>query len=545
MNVDNELEDKCQETIKQLCEKYQNNLYMLNRINNHINAYLPNTLENECKNYEKRIDRNNLLTNEQRIFVQVFLSKNQYYFLSNNNSSSFYEYNGKNYKIVKEDDILFKLLTSISKDKPLVQWKHKTKINIIKKIKERNLLKSIPETYTIQNVLNFLCPAIFSTKNQAKYFLTAIGDNILKKNTENIFLISQNTKKLLCEIDNIAYVNIGNSNTINNFMTKYHESHNYDNCRLIKTNENFSIDIFKEAIKTIGLDLLVVASHYSNRHQSSDNFIETKSDEDLKNYAFFLKNNSQNAIIDKFMNQCIEKVGETPENLFAIQWKNMHFVWKQFIHSLTLPNMIYSNTLKNLLKDKLDYNEENETFLNVTSKYLPAISDFTNFWETTIQVVNNEDFDDEMEIDEICLLFKIWCNKNSKSVFSNGNLREKDVLNILQHFFPNIEVLDNKYILNIQCNLWDKKKDIQYTLDRLKIQAKEKYDCSNESDMNPLIEFEEAYNFYILYQTQIPDKLTGDWLVIVSKRYFEKYLYAFLTDYIMYDNFISSDWYLI
>ena len=544
MNVDNELEDKCQETIKHLCEKYQNNLYMLNRINNHINAYLPNTLENECKNYEKRVDRNNLLTNEQRIFVQVFLSKNQYYFLSNNNNSSFYEYNGKNYKIVKEDDILFKLLTSISKDKPLVQWKHKTKINIIKKIKERNLLKSIPETYTIQNVLNFLCPAIFSTKNQAKYFLTAIGDNILKKNNENIFLISQNTKKLLCEIDNIAYVNIGNSNTINNFMTKYHESHNYDNCRLIKTNENFSIELFKEAIKAIGLDLLVVASHYSNRHQNSDNFIETKSDEDLKNYAFFLKNNSQNAIIDKFMNQCIEKVGETPENLFAIQWKNMHFVWKQFIHSLTLPNMIYSNTLKNLLKDKLDYNEESETFLNVTSKYLPAISDFTNFWETTIQVVNNEDFDDEMEIDEICLLFKIWCNKNSKSVFSNGNLREKDVLNILQHFFPNIEVLDNKYILNIQCNLWDKKKDIQYTLDSLKIQAKEKYDSSNESDMNPLIEFEEAYNFYILYQTQIPDKLTGDWLVIVSKRYFEKYLYAFLSDYIMYDNFISSDWYL-
>lgn len=544
MNVDNELEDKCQETIKQLCEKYQNNLYMLNRINNHINTYLANTLDNEYKNYEKRVDRNNLLTNEQRIFVQVFLSKNQYYFVSNNNNSSFYEYNGKNYKIVKEDDILFKLLTSISKDKPLVQWKHKTKINIIKKIKERNLLKSIPETYTIQNVLNFLCPAIFSTKNQAKYFLTAIGDNILKKNTENIFLVSQNTKKLLCEIDNIAYVNIGSSNTINNFMTKYHENHNYENCRLIKTNENFSIELFKEAIKAIGLDLLVVASHYSNRHQNSDNFIETKSDEELKSHAFFLKNNNQSTILEKFMNQCIQKVGENVETSFTIQWKNMHFVWKQFINSLALPNMIYSNTLKNLLKEKLDYNEETETFLNVTSKYLPAISDFTNFWETTIQVVNNEEFDDEMEIDEISLLFKIWCNKNTKSVFSNGNLREKDILNILHHFFPNVEVLDNKYILNIQSSLWNKKRDIQYTLDKLKINAKEKYDCSNESDINPLIEFEEAYNFYILHQTQIPYKLTGDWLVIVSKRYFEKYLYAFLTEHIMYDNFISSDWYL-
>jgi hypothetical protein len=541
--MNTELQEKCQETIKNLCEKYKNNNYILNRINNHINTNLSNTLDNEYKNYEKRIDRNNLLTNEQAIFVQVFLSKNHYYFLSNNNNSSFYEYNGKNYSIIKEDDILFKLLTSISKDKPLAQWKYKTKINIIKKIKERNLFKSIPETFTIQNVLNFLYPSIFSTKNQVKYFLTTIGDNILKKNTDTIFLINQNTKKLLFEIDNIAYVTTGNSNTINNFMTKYHESHNYENCRLIKTNENFCVELFKDKIKTIGLDLLVVATHYSNRHENSDHFIETKADEELKNYTWFLKMNNQNTIIDKFMNQCIEQFendSKNSENKFTIQWKNMHFVWKQFIHNSTLPNIIYSNTLKGLLREKLEYNEETDTFLNVTSKYLPTILDFTNFWETTIQVVNNENYEDEIEIDEIYLLFKIWSCKNSKSVFSNGNLREKDVLNIIQHFFQNIQILDNKYILNIQCILWDKKSDIQYTLNLLKSQ----YKFNDDNTNNPLIEFEEAYNFYILYQRQIYDKQTDNLLVIVSKRYFEKYLHAFLTEYIIYDNFISSDWYL-
>ena len=538
------LEEKCKTTIKELCEKYQNNVYMLNRIHNHINAYLPSTLDSECKNYEKRVDRNNLLTNEQNIFVQIFLSKNQYSFLSNNNNSSFYEYNGKTYKIVKEDDILFKLLTSISKDKPLVQWKHKTKINIIKRIKDRSLLKSIPETYTIQHVLNFLCPAIFSSKNQAKYFLTAIGDNILKKNTDNIFLVNQTTKKLLCEIDNIAYVNIGSSNTIHNFITKYHESHNYDTCRMIKINEIFSVDLFKDAIKTIGLDLLVVASHYSNRHENSDNFIKTKADEELKNYAFFLKNNNQNMIVEKFIGQFIEKATSTSEATFSIQWKNMHFIWKQFVNSLNLRNMIYSNTLKNLLKEKLEYNEGTDSFTNVTSKYLPTISDFTQFWETTIVSVLNETFDEEIEIDEICLLFKIWCSKNAKAVFSNGNLKEKDVLSILQHFFPNVEILDNKYILNIQCKLWDKKKDIQYSLEKLKIECKIKYTDQNDSDVSPLIEFEEAYNFYMLCQSQIPDKLTTNYLVIVSKRYFEKYLHAFLSEHVVYDNFITSEWYL-
>jgi hypothetical protein len=67
----------------------------------HLVNYLPNTLENECKTYEKRVERNLYLTNEQQLFIQVFLSKNQYFYLSNNNF--FYEYNGKNYFIIKDD----------------------------------------------------------------------------------------------------------------------------------------------------------------------------------------------------------------------------------------------------------------------------------------------------------------------------------------------------------------------------------------------------------------------------------------------------------
>ena len=63
-----------------------------------------------------------------------------------------------------------------------MQWKHKTKLNIIKQIRERSLFTCIPETDTIQDILYNLYPAIFTSKNCAKYFLTIIGDNILKKN---------------------------------------------------------------------------------------------------------------------------------------------------------------------------------------------------------------------------------------------------------------------------------------------------------------------------------------------------------------------------
>jgi hypothetical protein len=156
-------ESKCYNTIKELIEKYKDNEYMTQRIFNHVVTYLPNTLDSELKNHEKRVTRNNYLTNEQNIFIQVFLSKNKYFYLPNNNF--FYEYDGERYLIIKEDDIIHKLLSTISKDQVLLQWKHKTKSNIIKQIKERTLFHSIPETDTIQNVLNVLYPSIFNSKN--------------------------------------------------------------------------------------------------------------------------------------------------------------------------------------------------------------------------------------------------------------------------------------------------------------------------------------------------------------------------------------------
>ena len=53
----------------------------------------------------------------------------------------------------------------------------------MKQIKDKKLFQSIPETETIQNVLNFLYPFIFDDKETAKYFLTILGDNIFYGST--------------------------------------------------------------------------------------------------------------------------------------------------------------------------------------------------------------------------------------------------------------------------------------------------------------------------------------------------------------------------
>ena len=518
------IKTKCYETINELLKKYDHSEYMLQRIHNHIVNYLPNTLDNEFKNYEQRQNRNTYLTNEQQIFIQVFLSKNKYFYLNSNNF--FYEYNGKNYFIVKEDDVIHKLLSTISKDRILLQWKHKTKVNIIKQIKDRSLFSSIPETDTIQNVFNVLYPSIFTSKNSAKYFLTIIGDNIFKKNANLIFLVTSQMKKLLNELDNIAFNSIGYTNTTSNFMTKYHENHSYDNCRLIKINDNFSNNVWRDILKKIGLDLLCVAAHYSKRYENSDKFIENKSDEELKIYTNYLKNTNPNKIVCEFTSKYIIE----SDNNFYIEWKNLHFVWKQFLSNCNLPNIIYSNTLKNILKTLYQYNEQTEIFYGITSKYLPVHMDFIKFCETTITIHNPDTlFDNELEIDELCSLFKSWTKISTEQLMSNCNISEENVLKILKHFFPSVEIIEEKYVLNVTCLFWNKVEDINNSFEYIKEQIKKEHTLS-------LISFDEAYNHYYKYCNLNSCKF------IVSKRYFEKYLYFKLSDFIVYEKFIETSW---
>jgi len=528
-NVQYELYNNCLVSLNTLFDLYKNNDYMLQRIHTQIVNYLPNTLKNELTNHEKRVSRAHFLTSEQQVFIQVFLSKNKYFYLPNN--GLFYEYDDKNYFIVKEDDIIHKLLSSISKDRVLLDWKHKTKINVIKLIKERNLLNSIPETDTIQNVLNVIYPSLFASKNQAKYFLTIIGDNIFKKNQYLNFFISLNMKKLLTELENISYLSIGNTNITNNFVTKYHENHEYEDYRLIKINDNFSLDLWREQLKKIGLDLLCVATHYSKRYENSEKFLENKCDEEFMNFALYLKSNTQQEIIAKFGNTYLNKVDDKESK---IQWKNLHFIWKQFLSRNHLPNMIYSNTLKNILKEIYDYDEDGDYFTNLTSKYLPIESDFIKFWEKTITITSdNIDSFDEIEIDELCMLFKLWVQNNNgiveEKLISNGSISEENVLKILKHFFPHIEIIENKYVLNVKCGVWDKNSEIEKSFHYIKKQIQNNHTLA-------LISFDDAYNYYYKFCYSESNKL------IVSKRYFEKYLYSKIPKHIVYEKFIETVW---
>ena len=104
---------------------------------------------------------------------------------------------------------------------------------------------------------------------------------------------------------------------------------------------------------------------------------------------------------------------------------------------------------------------------------------------------------------------------------------------ICHYFSPQVEVIDNKYITNIKCNLWCKHDDIQHFLVQYKVNIK----TSSEN----LISFDDLYQSYKIYfnAKATVDKKTYP---IVSKQFFEKFILTELTNYIKFEKFVSSEW---
>ena len=577
------LEQKVQvlQIIENIYSKYANNPYMLSKTHSYVCNQLPHILDNLHHAHDMRVIRMEELTNDQDAFIQSFLNNNQYFYITS--TEKFFYYDGVHYFSINEDDILYHVLSSITRDGNLMSWKQRTKINIMKRIKDNSLLKTIPESETIQYVIDTLCPSIFSTRNEAKYFLTILGDNILRKNTNLIHYVNSKSKNFIRELNNASQmlVGIGLSAT---FKHKYHD-HLYADCRLLKMNDCVKIEnIWSPIVKQSTIDIICVACHYSTRYNSSDDFIlNASNDKQLINSTFYLKDIQHVDIVNMFMNEYldmnIDRTGvagaatrpsviildgqintlRTPQ----ITWKNMQYLWKHFLDSKHLPSVMYQHTFKTILMDKMKkyYNEGLDSFIGICSKYLPDIQKFLQFWGETI-IIDETEMD--FEIEEIVVLFRKWSELNGEVV---TNLNDKQILDLIVYFFPNIEIERDKYISRIRCTLWDKQMDIQVALENMKDTIRNKYSrqtpstiVSGNLQINPIMNIEnvvvpprpfspsancnisiyDAYIFYCkLYSTQHLHQKQ-----IVSKSYFEKYVFDNLSEYIVESKFLSMEWYM-
>ena len=510
--------EKSIKIIESLYDKYKNDETIINKINLFIEQ-LPKTIEDTDTNMQIKKLRKDKLTDETDKFINSFLNQKDIHYFYIGNTNSFIKYDNEHYTICKEDDLQYHILSSLSKFKQLSSWKHKIKIHILKLIKEKPVFRSIPDSFTIQFVLGKFM-AIFQHKDSVKYFLTILGDNILKKSDGIIHFIDPCCKILLKEIAHNCNIYFETIRTpIDSFKFKYHD-HDYERCRLIDVYDQSKInDLTLELSKNNYLiDVICVAVHYSNRFTNSDNYMSNFCDNNtLLQRVFYLKDNSQQEIIDQFIENNFKRLERKTKT--SIEWKTMLFLWKQYLDFNKLPNIVFQGNLKTILIEKLNYDESTDCFYKLSNKYFGFLESFFRFWKETITIDN----DQEYEIEEITQIFKKYC-KTSKTRATTNNIRK-----ILNYYYPNTEISDDNNILNTSCNLWNKNSEIDIFLAFFKSQMLTK-------DSEYQVSFYDIYNEYCSMCRKNSD-------FIASKKYFEKYIIEHIPEnHISEDCFILSSW---
>jgi hypothetical protein len=418
----------------------------------------------------------------------------------------------------------------------------------MKRIRENSLIKSIPESETIQFVIDSLCPLLFKSRTEAKYFLTILGDNIQRKNANIIHYIDAKSKHFIRNFNNFCQMWIGQS-FYQTFNHKYHD-HDYNDCRVITISDFVKVEtVWNSIITQTGLDAICVACHYSERYGSSDNYaLQYSNDADLIHDVFYLKQNTTADIVKAFVNEFLSIEprnqpisADTMSRNTQVTWRDMQYLWKNFLEARRLPSIMFFQTLKTQLVTSLSqyYNESTDSFVGICSKHLPEIQKFLAYWEETIVVDENEmDF----EIEEIIILFRKWCAINNETA---TNLNDKQILDVISYFYPHLEIERDKYVSHIRSTLWDKYLDIQVALDNMKNSIREKNaqtqcDRVQSPSLRSNISIYDAYRYYCKYYSNLNtiNKL------IVSKAYFEKYVFDNLSQYIVDSKFLSYEWYL-
>ena len=438
--------------IDELLIKHKSNDYVYGRLMHYIENLLPIALDNAIEVHKQREERHLQLSANRDEFTSRFLEKNNYFYSSQ--TELFLRYDGLHVVVQNEDDIHHQILTAISSEKCLREWRYKVTKNIIKRIKERSALKVVPESGTIQFVINTLCPYIFSTRNHAKYFLTIIGECLANK-TMNDFSISDAEvadttteavpplyifpvilKDIMREISNQCYSYLGLANIFSNIKYKYYD-HNYNICRLLNIERKWLVKIpAPPNLANYMLDFLCVAAHYYTRYGSADKFLHQCSDTKLVEHTLFLTKKTHDTIVSTFIDKSL-----IASSSGTIDMKNMIFIWNKFLSERNLPSIIFYDTLKTVLKSKLNYDEVKECFVGITSIHLPLVSQFMQFWdETILETEANDNL--SIRVDILCDLFKTWAKSSKPS--------NEIVLEIIQHFYPDISILHNTYILNIK-----------------------------------------------------------------------------------------------
>jgi hypothetical protein len=183
----------------------------------------------------------------------------------------------------------------------------------------------------------------------------------------------------------------------------------------------------------------------------------------------------------------------------------MLFLWKLFLKERKLPGIVFHDTLKTLLLSKgIAYDTATDTYLNVSGINMPAVSAFVHCWNTTVE----ESDSDELEMSELLTLVNNAFNKKIPPI------SEQYLFDLIRHFYPEVVIEDNNYILQRKCTIWNKRDEVKLAL--------QQFISATPRTGNTL---NDAYVFYLGSYAKLylgNDKDIETHCGPTSKRYFEK-----------------------
>lgn len=137
----------------------------------------------------------------------------------------------------------------------------------------------------------------------------------------------------------------------------------------------------------------------------------------------------------------------------------MQYLWKHFLDTKSIPNVVFASKFKSQVTEILQkyYVPEDEVFVGVYSKFLPSVCKFLQFWDETM--ITEEE--DELETGEISALFKVWLETKGESKI---NMSDKQVIDLINFFYPDVETEGDKYVFKVKNKLWDKQMEIHTAL---------------------------------------------------------------------------------
>ena len=480
-----------------LYNKYNDNEFCKKNLTIYLKNAEAYVIQQRKEHYELE-KRKELFEYHKKRFIKHFMKEFHYFYIPDAN---FYiEYDNNTYKIVTEDCILGNILTKINNEKFLVPCKQKISGELLIRIREQLLIKTIPESRTIQTILKIISTSVAPNKDFAKYFLTIIGDVLLKKNNDCIYLTDPKINKFI-EIFQYHLNKYCKCNISNIFKTKYH-NYAYENIRIVTLNENVGeIFLWEYLIKRNILSIIAVASHYSKRYKSADNYIHNLcSNTNVKQQVFYLKNNTKEQIVQTFSDTSLQS-----SDTLTITNKEICYVWKEYLKKEKLPNIMFLKNLYEILEKKYTYNKSRQTFLNITSKSLDYIKHFNTFISENITFISTSDGQsniiDTFETSELLELFNIWLKQKDIQISMN----EERLIQLIQHFYENVKIVNNNLILGCISTLWNKENTVQTFLhtminDNTTDISNNLYElyCANNSNTNIHMKVSKTYFNYML-----------------------------------------------